>query len=162
MFDSLTSERRGISPPRQLHAFIDESGQRARSAASSDHFVMSAVVIPEEHVADATTLLKLLRTDLKRRAGDELHWKNIRPHTQRLRACQLLTTADWLTVSSVVVCKRHLTGDPLNNDRAYLYTLRYLLERLSWLARDQDRELSYTMAHIVRFQTAKLRVYEAR
>jgi hypothetical protein len=27
-------------------AFIDESGQRATTSSSSDHFVMSAVVIP--------------------------------------------------------------------------------------------------------------------
>src|SRR5690606_303400 len=45
---------------------------------------------------------------------------------------------------------------------AYLYTLRYLLERLSWYARDQRQTLSYTLAHIVRFKLSKLREYERR
>ena len=162
MFD--TSVPEGHRPPARgrLHAFIDESGQRSRSAASSDNFIMSAVVIPEERLADATTLLELVRADLKRHPGHALHWKNIKSHTHRLRACQLLAEADWLTISSVVVCKRQLGGDPLNDDLAYLFTLRYLLERLSWLARDQQRELAYTMAHVVRFQISKLREHEAR
>jgi len=123
---------------------------------------MSAVIIPEEHLAEAARLLELIRTDLKRHPGHALHWKNIKSHPQRLRACQLLAKRDWLTISSVVVCKRQLTGDPLNDDLAYLFTLRYLLERLSWMAREQDRKLSYTMAHVVRFQLAKLREHETR
>lgn len=65
-----------------------------------------------------------------------------------------------MTISAVVVCKEHLTGPALDDDTAYLYTLRLLLERLSWLARDRDAVLSYTVAHIVRFQMAKLRAYE--
>ena len=48
-----------------------------------------------------------------------------------------------------------------NDDLAYLLTLRYLLERLSWLAREHERELAYTMAHVVRFQIGKLREHEA-
>jgi hypothetical protein len=146
----------------RLRAFIDESGQRSRSGRSSDHFVMSAVVIPDERLTDATDLLALLRADLKRNPGDPLHFNKIKHHAQRVRASQALGAVDWLTISSVVVCKRHLTGEPLADDVAYLYTLRYLLERLSWLARDNGRELSYTMAHVVRFKIAKLREYESR
>lgn len=73
----------------------------------------------------------------------------------------MLGGASWLVVSSVVVCKAHLATPPLDDDRAYLYTLRFLLERLSWLARDQDRLLTYTLSHVVRFKIAKLRQYEA-
>jgi len=36
-------------PHARLHAFIDEAGQRARTAKSSDHFVMSAAIGPDEH-----------------------------------------------------------------------------------------------------------------
>jgi hypothetical protein len=143
-----------------LHAFIDEAGQRARSEKSSAHFVMSAVVVPDEHLADAAAVLGQLRTDLGRRPGDILHWRNVKGHSQRLRIVQTLRDQQWLTISSVVVCKQHLTGTALDDDTAYLYTLRYLLERLSWLARDQRRVLGYTLSHIVRFKTAKLRAYE--
>jgi len=147
-------------PDARLHAFIDEAGQRARTAKSSDHFVMSAVIVPDEHLADAAAVLAGLRTDLNRRPGDTLHWRNVKGHSQRLRIAQVMGQQPWLTISSVVVCKPHLTGPALDDDTAYLYTLRFLLERLSWLARAQRRVLDYTLAHIVRFKIAKQRAYE--
>lgn len=68
----------------------------------------------------------------------------------------------WATISSVVVCKRHLVGaSELNEDQAYMHTLRFLLERLSWFARDSSAIMTYTLAHIVRMELAKLREYEA-
>jgi hypothetical protein len=37
----------------QMHAFIDEAGQRSHSPSSSDHFVMSAVVVLDEDLPAA-------------------------------------------------------------------------------------------------------------
>lgn len=93
-----------------------------------------------------------------------LHWVNIKSHSQRLHIARTLGQAEWLTISSVVVCKRHFSADDLihEEDVSYLYTLRYLLERLSWLGRSAGGAVEYTLAHIVRFQLAKLREYEAR
>jgi hypothetical protein len=143
-----------------LHAFIDEAGQRARTAASSSHFVMTAVVIPDEHLASSVQLLAQLRRDLGRRPGDTLHWQNLKSHSLRLHAAKTVGSIQWITVSSVIVCKPRLSGGPLTDDQSYLYTFRYLLERLSWLARDQGRQLHYTLAHVVRFKLSKLRQYE--
>lgn len=146
--------------PRPLHAFIDEAGQRSSSKHSSDHFVMSAVLVDELQLPRAAAFMARLRTDLRRQPGQTLHWRYLKTHADRLHAAKSLGAQPWVTVSSVVVCKRHLTGD-LNDDRAYLYTLRFLLERMSWLARDRGRELNYTLAHIVRFKMETLREYEA-
>jgi hypothetical protein len=145
-----------------LHAFIDEAGQRSASVNSSDHFVMSAVVIPDEHMPTAAALLAQLRTDLSRQPGDVLHWRNLRSHSMKLHLAKTLGAVPWATVASVVVCKRHLAiGKPLTDDQAYLYTFRLLLERLSWFARDQADTLNYTLAHVVRFKLATLRAYES-
>lgn len=108
----------------------------------------------------ATELLATLRLELHRRSGDHLSWKNLKPHGQRLHVAKTLAGQGWLTVSAVVVCKDHLAGDLLDDDRRYLYTLRFLLERLSWIARDRRRILHYTMAHIQRFKLSRLREYE--
>jgi hypothetical protein len=147
--------------PRALYAFIDEAGQRSSSEHSSDHFVMSAVLVDEQHLPDAAAFLANLRTQLRRLPEQTLHWQNLKTHADRLHAAKSLGAQPWATISSVVVCKRHLTGE-LNDDRAYLYTLRFLLERMSWLARDRRRELNYTLAHIVRFKMETLREYEER
>lgn len=122
---------------------------------------MAAAVIPDENLPDCAAMLAQLRSDLHRRPGDTLHWRNLKAHSQRLHAAKTIGAQPWLTVSSVTVCKASLTGQPLTDDQSYLYTFRYLLERLSWLARDQGRLLHYTLAHVVRFQLAKLRAYEA-
>lgn len=143
-------------------AFIDEAGQRSRSPRSSDHFVMSAAIIDEEHLGEAADCLAKLRVDLGRRPSNHLTWKNLHGHSPRLHASKVLGMQPWLTISSVVVCKRHITQgiDEIDDDRAYLYTVRYLLERLSWQARDRGRQSTFTLAHVIRFKKEKLREYE--
>jgi Protein of unknown function (DUF3800) len=143
-----------------LHAYIDEAGDRAITLKSSDYFVLSAVVIDDQQMPTATALLAQMRSDLGRRPGDTLSWKNIKGHAQRLQAADLLGASP-LTISSVVVCKRHLARSPVNESQAYLYPVRYLLSRLSWLARDQSTTVDYTLAMIRRFPTQHLGDYEA-
>lgn len=147
-----------------LTAYIDESGQRARSDKSSPHFIMSAVVVRDAKRQDAEQFLTDLKTTLGRKPDQVLHWKNYNSHGHRLLASSNLgARPDLFKLSSVVVCKRHLADNAgFNEDLAYLYTFRYLLERLSWLARSYDTELSYVLGHVVRFKIAKLREYEAK
>jgi hypothetical protein len=125
---------------------------------------MAAVVIRAEHLDQGQVLLDSLRTDLRRLPEHQIHWKNIKGHGDRMHAASSLAGLETITVSSVVVCKRYLPPGRLaaDEDSAYLYTLRYLLERLSWIARDDGRMLTYTLAHIVRFRLEQLRDYENR
>jgi hypothetical protein len=144
-----------------LHAFIDEAGDRAVTPRSSDHFVMSAVVVADAHLPAMAAQLAQFRLDLSRRPGDTLHWRNFRGHSPRLHLTRTVGGLPWLTVSSVIVCKRLLDSALPSEEHAYLYTLRFLLERLSWLANGRGAVVTYTLAHIVRFELAKLRRYEA-
>ncbi|MGW0034960.1 DUF3800 domain-containing protein [Streptomyces sp. NPDC003314] len=148
--------------PRKLHAFIDESGVRSRSKSSSDHFIMTAVVVEDQDLPASTQFLTQLRTDLGRSPGDVLHWVRLQKHEQRVHASKSLGSQEWATLSSVIACKRYLSTQ-VTDSQFYLYTFRYLLERLSWLARDSASILSYTLAHITRPQMtiAELRLYEA-
>jgi hypothetical protein len=144
-----------------LHAFIDEAGGRSMTPKSSDHFVMGAVVMAEARSLEMADMLAQLRKDLRRRPGDLLHWRNVRSHPQRLHIARTIGASTWMEVAAVVVCKRHLARSLPTEDHAYLYTLRFLLERLSWYAHDRNAVLGYTLAHIVRFELKKLRQYEA-
>lgn len=144
-----------------LYAYIDESGQRGLSMRSSSHFIMAAAVFSDSDVSKATALLSGLRQDLNRTPGSEVSWKKLRSHSHRLRAAQALASAPWLTISSVVVCKQELADGSLNDDQRYLYTMRFLLERLSWIGRARGAVVDYTLAHIVRFPKSKLRRYES-
>ncbi|MGW3847161.1 DUF3800 domain-containing protein [Streptomyces fagopyri] len=147
---------------RKLHAFIDEAGVRSHSNASSDYFIMSAVVVADENLQEAQDFLVRLRKELGRGPGDQLHWVALSKHEQRVHAAKSLGAQEWATISNVIVCKRRLGGQ-LAVNQAYLYTFRFLLERLSWIARDSQAVLSYTLAHITRPQMTlpELRQYEA-
>lgn len=142
-----------------FHAFADESGQRGLSAKSSSHFVLSAVIIADSDVGAAVDTLAKLRSDLGRRPGDPLSWKNLHGHAHRLHAARTLGAANFLTISTVVACKRYLPPLP-QQDLAYMFTFRFLLERISWFARDRHGVADRTLAHIRGFKLATLRHYE--
>jgi hypothetical protein len=148
--------------PRKLHAFIDEAGVRSRSKSSSDHFIMTAIVVEDGDVPTAAQFMAQLRSELGRRPGDTLHWVGLKRHEQRVHAAKSLAGQQWATLSSVIACKRHLSTN-ITDSQFYLYTFRYLLERLSWIARDSGSIATYTLAHITRPQMTmgELRQYEA-
>ncbi|MGS0685443.1 DUF3800 domain-containing protein [Nakamurella sp. GG22] len=73
-----------------LHAFIDELGQRARTALSSPHFVMSAVLVRDTDLGAVAPFLAGLRKDLGRDEGHQLHWKQYKGHPYRLHASTLV------------------------------------------------------------------------
>ncbi|MDI5971528.1 DUF3800 domain-containing protein [Streptomyces sp. SL13] len=146
----------------RLHAYIDEAGVRAHSRTSSDHFVMTAVVVADEDIPASQKFLAQLRSDLGRGPGDQLHFVALKQHEQRVHAAKTLGCQEWAIISNVVARKRHLNNQ-LPQGQFYLYTFRYLLERLSWFARDAGGVLSYTLAHISRpsMTLSELRQYEA-
>jgi hypothetical protein len=86
---------------------------------------MSAVVYRKEQVAGTEVLLAQLRSDLGRLPGHRLHWQNLKSHSQRLHASRSVGSSAFLTISSIVVCKRLFTqGTMPHEDVAYLYTFR--------------------------------------
>ena len=148
----------------RLLAFIDESGQRAFSPSSSKHFVMSAVAWREEDDPKARALLASLRANLGVAPGTTLHWNRTSGHSPRKHLAKSLGAAEFVTIASVVVAKHAIPADRrlTNSHEAYLHTFRFLLERLSWLARDASMNLDYTLAHVVHFKMEQLRAYEAK
>jgi len=145
----------------KLLAYIDESGQRGRKG--SRHFILSALIVRDTKEHAALDLLSELKQKLNRKPGDVLHWQKYTGHGLRLTAAQAVAQPNLFRVVSVVVCKDHLeAGSHMNDDHAYMFTFRFLLERLSWFAREYDAELEYTLGHVVRFPMSKLREYEAR
>jgi hypothetical protein len=113
---------------------------------------MSAIVVSDTDRPSVQGRLAAIRNNLGKPPGTVLHFaKNIRQHGARVYVCQQLATLTGVTIVSVVMCKRHwtnaamLTQDP---QAVYLYTLRLMLERLSWIARDRGEEIIVTFAHV--------------
>lgn len=146
-----------------LRAYIDESGQRGLGDGASPHFVMGAVLFFEESTQHASDILAEIRKQTNRLPTHELHWNKLKADHKKNAASILGAPTTVLRYCSVVVCKRELERNgTFNQDMAYLLTLRYLLERLSWVAERNNSVLHYTLAHVKNFKLAKLREYEHR
>ena len=144
---------------RELWAFVDEAGDRGLSERATDHFVLTAVVVRASNLPRLNDSIAELRAKTGRQPGEVLHWRKMRDPHRSLAASELGQMP--LRVVSVIVCKRHLTGLE-TEERMYLFALRLLLERMSWLARAHRCSLHYVLAHIVRFRLSTLREYEDR
>lgn len=145
-----------------LHAYIDESGQIGTTPRSSDHFVMSAVVCRDTNLGRLDDLLTRLRRELRRADDDRLSWKMLKRADDRMSAARMIGQAKFLKTVSIIVCKRHLNPPMRDTHAAYLYTLRFLLERLSWLGRENTTSTYYTLSHVRHFRVASLRTYESK
>ena len=146
--------------------YIDEAGQRGVTRKSSDHFVVSAVIVSDTVDLQVRDELANLRQALGRRPRDVLHFRNF-SHSQRVKATQDLAQFSIAKVTNAIIAKRAL--DDLSGmlkpyiaqaDPMYLWAMRLLLERVSWYLRDNgNSEGVVTFAHIRRFKARKLHDY---
>ena len=92
-----------------------------------------------------------------------LHWsQNVKAHFQRKHVSREIGGFEELTIISVVVHKSSFlgTGTGLSDHvKLYNYAVRFLMERLSWFARDQAIELIPVFAHVKRFPYDRLTRY---
>ena len=118
--------------------YIDESGDEGFSlgGGSSDWFVLSAVITRKAHDLETVKLVDGVRTQLGKPEKKPLHFRDIK-HEQRLPYVQAIAKADLRTVS-VLVHKPSLKEPEKFRERyrLYFYSVRYLLERVSWYCRD--------------------------
>jgi hypothetical protein len=146
----------------QVHAFIDESGDPGTTPDSSDYFVMSAVAVRTQNLARLDALLAELREATGRRPDHVLKFSKLAPH-HRYMVTQILGRQRFVKAVSVVMGKRFFTSDFLRDSNVtYRYSLRFVLERLSWMAAESRAPLNYTVSHRRHMQVAQLRGYEQR
>jgi hypothetical protein len=140
-------------------AFVDEAGVSAATETATDHFIVSAVVIRNRNVHRIIPRLDLIRAEVER-PGRSISWKDIRSHSQRLHAVQSINNTSWLRTITVVVCKRSLERNKMSSEERYQWTLRLLLERLSWLARAGGEPVHTVVSHIRGFEPENLARYQ--
>lgn len=138
--------------------YVDESGVRAHGPKTSQHFVMSAAILPDSRKPNLLATISQLRLDFRQPIGHTIAFKSL-SHQSRMHIAQTLSKMHDLTVANVIVCKREVPTPMQNVDQAYLYTLRFLLERVSWFVDERLGQAYVTFANIDRFKIAKLHVY---
>ena len=125
-----------------FRVYIDESGDDGFSweKGGSSWFTLSAVVTRKTNDLEVVKLVDKVNIALGRKVGTTLHFRKLR-HEHKLPYVAEIAGAR-LRAASVLVHKPSLTaplGFRRKRHRLYFYTARYLLERVSWLCRDQRR-----------------------
>lgn len=151
----------------QYRVYVDEAGDRGISSTSSRHFVVSAIVVADSSDAQLRLELGELRASLGRRKEHTLHFVNF-THSERLKAAQDVADSSVEAIANVVIDKKLLAdGGPIGDadhisrpDPMYLWALRLLLERISWLVDGHGSDSAIvTFSHIKRFRADKLHSY---
>jgi len=127
-------------------AYVDESGDEGfvfnpDGSGSSRWFVLSAAVIRQTNDLQMVSCLKEVRDVLNKAPKTPLHFVDLK-HEQRVPYVRRVGALSIRTVS-VLVHKPHITEPEKFQNTKYLlyrYATRLLLERVSWLCRDQRRD----------------------
>jgi len=126
-------------------AYVDESGDEgfvfnADGSGSSRWFVISAAVVRQSNDLQMVQCLKEVRALLKKEPKTPLHFVDLK-HEQRVPYIRRVGELPIRTVS-VLVYKPLIAEPEKFQNTSYLlyrYATRLLLERVSWLCRDQRR-----------------------
>lgn len=128
-----------------FRVYVDESGDegfvfRADGSGSSRWLVLSAVVTRAATDLETVKLVDTVRATLGKPERKTLHFRELK-HEQKIPYVRAIAAAPLRTVS-VLVHKPSLSEPETfqaEKFRLYFYLTRYLLERVSWLCRDQRR-----------------------
>ncbi|MCD4686865.1 MAG: DUF3800 domain-containing protein [Anaerolineae bacterium] len=118
--------------------YIDESGDEGFSFAkgSSEWFVLSAVVTVKSTDLMVVKLVDRVRNVLQKPPKKPLHFRDLKHH-QRVPYIDQISKAS-LRIVSVIVHKPSIREPETFQERyrLYFYSVRLLLERVSWYCRD--------------------------
>ncbi|GGR42761.1 hypothetical protein J2S40_004348 [Nocardioides luteus] len=127
----------------EVWAYIDETGDRGMSAASSPIFGMAAVIVDRRGAAELQAAVERLRGDFKVPAGKVMSWKeHVKTHDRRRHAARVLATVQGMKVCYVYAIKTALTRATYTQDRAlfYNYVAMKTYTSVLWAARSWKGE----------------------
>lgn len=120
--------------PAILRAYVDETGDRGSSGASSSFFAFACVLIPDEDEGAMRAAMSQLRRDLGVPVGRPLHWKeHVKVFSRRQHVTRVLTQVPGITLVYVLVEKSAIPASALmraNQEVFYNYAAGIVLERV--------------------------------
>lgn len=154
------------------HAYIDESGDRGwsprpanlpvgKQGGSSRIFALTAVLVPDGTQTAALATWDRVGLEIGRRPEDPIHWVNVKAPGQRAHLVGTVVSLAGVQTISVVLCKYHLpNAQGLRNvDRLYNWTLRLLVERISWFGQYRGDVVAMTFSQVQGMDPGKLHSY---
>ena len=128
----------GLLKGQSYICYIDESGDEGFqfNSGSSEWFILSGLVSPAPVHQQVIHIVDAVKAKLRHPPKKALHWRDLRPLEKEYYATQIASApCAFVTVGvhkpSIVEIEKFQ-----QRYRLYFYTVRYLLERVTWLVRD--------------------------
>lgn len=122
-----------------FNCYIDESGDEGIETGGSRWFILGALIVQQDLDFQTSTMVERIKNTFGKKNDWVLHWSKIRKHDQKRYICKELQTEQWV-FACVATDKTHpfitRARGLKQKDVLYFYSVRLLLERLSWYARD--------------------------
>lgn len=127
-----------------FQVYIDESGDEGfkfpnadDEQGSSNWFVLAAFITRKKTDLETVKIIDSVRQEFRLHPRKHIHWKKLK-HPQKVRYAQIMAGLQ-ARVIGVCVYKPSLLEPEKFQERyrLYFYAVRYLVERISWLARDR-------------------------
>lgn len=126
--------------------YIDESGDEGfvflpNESGSSRWLVLTAVVFRKNNDLDTVKIMQDVRAFLKKDKNKALHFRELK-HEQRVPYIRFIANAK-IRIVSVLIHKPSIQDPEIfqtEKYKLYRYATRLLLERVSWLCRDNYRD----------------------
>ncbi|MDH7478692.1 MAG: DUF3800 domain-containing protein [Syntrophomonadaceae bacterium] len=129
---------------KRFTAYIDESGDEGFTwkddgSGSTQWFFMVAFVVEKTNDLECSKAINRIKSRINYLPGKALHWADLRNHGKKK---VIISEISMLPISSIIVVgfdKKNLGASKQlkKHPGLYLYTTRYLLERVSWFAVSQ-------------------------
>lgn len=145
-----------------MKVYIDESGDPGTRGAGTRWLLFGAVVLRDNDVEQVSSVLDTVSGLVS--DGKRLHFSDMKSHISKKGAYKYLSYMDWtgIVVASDTTMARNDKGlgEPT---KAFNYPLRYLLMRISWLAklRGEVPDIYFDDRHY-RFNLPAFKDYMAR
>ncbi len=136
-------------------AYIDESGDEGftyhSNHKSSQWLILSAVVVRRQNDHSLVAVMDDARTILKKPARYTVHFRDLK-HEQKVAFAKRIAKGPLRGIT--IACHKSMLNESeylREKNRLYFYLTRYLLERLSWICRDNKdgSNPNATLAEIV-------------
>ncbi len=155
-------ETGGVADDDFLEVHVDETGDRGFGPRASPVFCLAACAFRHSKAHLVTKAMRDLNESLGR-ANVPMHAReHLRKHGRKMEACERLGALNGTVRLLYVVLPKNLVNsdsylrDPIG---AYNYPVKFLLERVSWLARDVRCPARVTLAAVRGLPPAKIRDY---
>lgn len=144
---------------KKFNVYIDESGDEGFASGATPWLVLAAVVVEDDDDIIAARSVNYMKEQMGLMSHKPIHWKERKDHSQRKFMVNVISQLP-ITLIYVCVYKRHLTSNFLRKPPAlYLYSSRFLLERVTWLVDARGGVCNVVFEHRRRFDYKTLSTY---